>query len=235
MKLNVNKCKVMRVTRSTNQSNPPSYLLNCSPLSSVSTYKYLGVHITSNLSWQTHIEYIANNANRMLGFLRRNFSLAPISLKLLLYNTLVRSKIEYASSVWDPHINSLVLILESIQNRSARFILSNYSRLASVSQMKQTLNLPDLSIRRRISRLCLFHKIYFTNDSLCQSLFTAPFYVSSRSDHRFKVGVPSCRTNLYFDSFVPKTSVDWNHLPASVVSISDHITFKSAVFHHLTS
>lgn len=171
----------------------------------------------------------------MLGFLGRNFSLAPISLKLLLYNTLLRSKSEYASSVWDPHINSLVLILESIQNRSARLILSNYSRLSSVSPMKQTLNLPDLSIRRHISRLCLFHKTYFTNDCLCQSLFTAPCYVSSCSDHRFKVGVPSCRANLYFDSFVPKTSVDWNHLPALVVSISDHITFTSALFHHLTS
>ncbi|XP_077516559.1 uncharacterized protein LOC144126380 [Amblyomma americanum] len=43
---------------------------------------------------------------------------------------------------------------------------------------------------------------------------SAPSYVSSRIDHRFKVSVPSCRTNQYFHSFLPKTSSDGNHLPA---------------------
>lgn len=145
----------------------------------------------------------------------------------------MRPKLEYASSVWDPHTKSLIQVLESIQNRSVRFILSNYYRSASITLMKKTLDLPDLSLRRRISRLCLFHKIYFTNQSLRQSLFITPTYFSSRMDHWFKVGVPSCRTNHYFDSFVPKTSADWNHLPASVVSIAVPEDFKSTVYDHL--
>lgn len=84
MKLNVDKCKYMRLTRTIKHTPVNTYFLNGSPLSSVTTYKYLGVQISDNLSWQPHIEYISNNANRMLGFLRRNFSRAPTSLKLQL-------------------------------------------------------------------------------------------------------------------------------------------------------
>ncbi|XP_077557032.1 uncharacterized protein LOC144170883 [Haemaphysalis longicornis] len=65
-----------------------------------------------------------------------------------------------------------------------------------------------------------------------QSLFSVPPYVSSRIDHPLKVGVPYSRTNIYLNSFVPMTSLQWNHLPASIVSISDVAHFKSAVSNH---
>lgn len=149
-----------------------------------------------------------------------------MQLKLILYKTLVRPKLEYSSSVWDPQVNIHVISLESIQNRAARFILSNHSRMASVTRMKSTMNLPSLSHRRKISRLCLFHKIYHSMPSLSSSLFSPPSYISSRSDHHFKVGIPSSRTNLHFNSFVPTTSSDWNHLPASIATIIDTTNFK---------
>ncbi|XP_075752259.1 uncharacterized protein LOC142817998 [Rhipicephalus microplus] len=57
-------------------------------------------------------------------------------------------------------------------------------------------------------------------------------YVSSRIDHPLKVGVRNSRTNLYLNSFVPMTSVQWNRLPASIVSISDAAHFRSTVSNH---
>lgn len=167
-------------------------ILNDAPLSSVHSHKYLGLNITNNLSWQKHVEYVTNNANHMLGYLRRNFSSVPMSVKLNLYKTLVRSKLEYACAIWDPGQVTLTLTLEAVQNRAARFILCNYSRHASVTAMKKTLNLTDLSFRRKCSRLSLFHKIYHYNPSLKESLLSSPSYISPRFDHCFKVGVPFC-------------------------------------------
>lgn len=229
MTLNPTKCKSMRVSRHATTHCPRTYFLNNIPLPSVGSYKYLGVHISSNLSWNTHVEFVANNANRMLGYLRRNFFDAPSSLKLTLYKTLVRSKLEYACAIWDPTQTTLIQTLEAIQNRAARFILSNYSRHSSVTSMKKTLNLPDLSLRRKSSRLNLFHKIYYYNNDLKDILFHPPHYISSRTDHRFKVGLPSCRTKLCNDSFVPRTSVAWNHLPSTIASITDDHEFKIAL------
>lgn len=116
----------MRVTRS--NIPPPNYYLNITPLKAVTSYKYLGVHITSTLSWSLHVDEVINNGNRMLSNIRRNFSSPPMSLKLILYNMLIRSKMEYASSIWDPHVETLNQSLELIQNNAAHSICSNYSR-----------------------------------------------------------------------------------------------------------
>lgn len=229
MTLNIAKCKSMRVSRHTTIHCPRTYSLNNIPLASVDNYKYLGVHISSNLSWNKHVDYVTNNANRMLGYLRRNFSSAPSSLKLTLYKTLVRPKLEYACAIWDPTHAILIQTLEAIQNRAARFILSNYSRHSSVTSMKSTLNLPDLSLRRKLSRLNLFHKIYHYNSSLKDALIHPPRFISPRIDHRFKVGLPSCRSRLCNDSFIPRTSAAWNHLPASIACITNLHDFKLAV------
>lgn len=226
MELNVAKCKYMRVSRLSKNPGPAIYTLNNRPLTSVASYKYLGIHITHNLSWNMHVDFVFNNANRMLGFLRRHFRSANLSVKLQLYKTLVRPKLEYACSVWDPGHVTLSNILESVQNRAARFILSNYSRTASVSSMKTTLGLPDLAVRRKYLRLCLFHKSYYANPILKDQLLFHASYVSPRSDHQCKVGTSTCQTNIYFDSFIPRTSSDWNHLPASIVYVHDATYFK---------
>lgn len=227
MKLNINKCKSMRVSRSKTQAF--CYSINNVPLEDVLSYKYLGVHIASTLSWKTHINYVVNNANRMLGYLRRNFNQATSSLKLLLYKTLVRPKLEYAAAVWDPNTASLCSELESVQNRASRFILSNYHRTSSVSSMKASLSLPLLEHRRKVFRLCLFHKIYHCNSILRSRLLSSSSYMSCRIDHQHKVHVPSCRTNLFQDSFVPSTCASWNRLPRSVAEIRNEIAFRSAI------
>lgn len=226
MQLNTNKCKFMRVSRICNTL--PSYFLNNVALDTVNSYKYLGVHITSDLTWGFHIDYVINNANRMLGYLRRNFSKAPSSLKLLLYKALIRPKLEYAASVWDPAQHYLIHSLEIIQNNSVRFILTNYNRTASITAMKSTLNLPSLASRRKIFRLSLFHKI-FHHPILRDELILPPQYTSPRLDHVYKVAVPSCRTNSFFQSYIPRTSIEWNHLPALTATIHDHQLFKNAL------
>lgn len=154
MELNINKCKFLRVSRS--NDNLPVYYLNNVALESTNSYKYLGLHITSKLTWNHHVEYIINQANRLMGYLRRNFSHAPSPLKLLLYKTLLRPKLEYAAAIWDPYHENLIHSLELIQNNATRFILWNYYRGASVSSMKSNLGLQPLATRRKISRLSFF-------------------------------------------------------------------------------
>lgn len=226
MQLNINKCKVMRVSRKS--SRPPPYHIDNIHLESVTSYKYLGVYITANLNWSAHIEHLINKANRMLGYLRRNFYHVPSSLKLLLYKTLIRSKLEYATSVWDPtHIN-LITALEMVQNNSVRFIRANYSRTASITSMKSDLSLPSLSLRRKVSRIALFHKMYHHPD-LRDRLIPQPSYVSHRTDHRHKVGFASCNTEYFYQSFLPRTSRDWNGLPADIVNINNCKHFRNSV------
>lgn len=227
MELNINQCKSMRISRS--NTICPAFALNTCPLQSVSTYRYLGIHITNDLSWKHHIQYITLKCNRSLRYLKRNFSFAPVQLKRLLYISYVSPKLEYASSIWDPHQFTLFNEIESVQNRAVRFFLSNYHRSVSVSLLKSTLHIPLLSIRRKNLRISLFHKIYHHNPFL-RSLWIHPaLYHSARHDQAYKVSIPHHNTLACSQSFLPKTSIDWNNLPASLVSITEPTRFKNAL------
>ena len=49
-----------------------SYTLAGTVLENVESIKYLGVTITNDLKWNTHISNVCTKAIRTLGFLRRN-------------------------------------------------------------------------------------------------------------------------------------------------------------------
>ena len=52
----------------------------------------------------SHVQSVYSKANSTLGFLRRNLRRCPAKLKKSAYILLVRSTLEYAASVWDPHL-----------------------------------------------------------------------------------------------------------------------------------
>ena len=93
----------------------------------VSVIKYLGVTITSDLRWNTHVSNVCTKANRTLGFLRRNLYSCPQEVKEAAYKRLVRPVLDYGSSVWDPPGVVLQEELESMQKRAARFVTGNYN------------------------------------------------------------------------------------------------------------
>ena len=53
--LNPNKCKTMMISQRRHSVQPPQLILNGMPLEQVETFKYLGVLLSSELSWSAHI------------------------------------------------------------------------------------------------------------------------------------------------------------------------------------
>ena len=79
------------------------------------SHKYLGLLLTSNLSWSEHIDNICAKARRMVGLLYRRFYRDVDSDSLLrLYLAFVRPHTEYASQVWNPHAQKNIKQLERI-------------------------------------------------------------------------------------------------------------------------
>ena len=72
-------------------------------LESVDTAKNLGVNVSKNLSWNTHINKIAASVNRILGFVKRNVRIKNKDIRTLAYNSLVRPQAEYESADWSPY------------------------------------------------------------------------------------------------------------------------------------
>ena len=111
--------------KETDQKDPCFIYSGGTVLENVENIKYLGVTITNDLRWDTHVRNVCTKANRTLGFLRRNLYTCPQEVKEAAYKGLVRPVLEYNGSVWDPSRVGLPNELEKFQNRAARFITGN--------------------------------------------------------------------------------------------------------------
>ena len=114
------KCNMMQLTRKRIKKIHASYTLDGTDLENESI-KYLGVTITSDLRWNTHVSNVCTKANRTLGFLRRNLYSCPQEVKEAAYKGLEHSVLDYDSSVWDPPGVVLQEEIESVQKRAAKF------------------------------------------------------------------------------------------------------------------
>ena len=100
MKVNVNKCKIMRIIRK--RSPRPlvrDYHINGQSLDSVHIYKDLGLLTSSDLSWNSHIDSIIARANSysVLGLMKRTRKdFKDITTLRTLYCSLVRPILEYS-------------------------------------------------------------------------------------------------------------------------------------------
>ena len=158
MFFNPDKSVFMRITR---KHNPImyNYTINDISIQEVSSTKYLGVTISNDLSWSTHITNITSKALSVKAFLQRNLKSCPTQIKLKCYNAMIRPILEYANPVWSPHIRRDIDKLERVQRQSARFIMADFSRFSSVTNMLIDLIIPSLEHRRQVSSITLLYKI----------------------------------------------------------------------------
>jgi Reverse transcriptase (RNA-dependent DNA polymerase). len=115
--LNSTKCNVMTFSRRCDQIQY-EYSLNGFALQRPDLVKDLGVYFDPKLSFVKHIEIVVMNAYKSLGFIVRNMcNFMKIDTFCLLFNTFVRSKLEYASVVWTPIYATHIISIEKIQRR----------------------------------------------------------------------------------------------------------------------
>ena len=144
MDFNIATCNVLFITR----NNLPfifEFTILDKPLQQVE------VMINTNLAWNTHCRGLINKLiigdwlinNGTMGMIKRAVGFnVPVNVTTSLYRTLVRSNLEYCSSVWSPSIVSDTKVIESIQRAATRYIL-NYPEI-KYDQRCTMLNLPPL-------------------------------------------------------------------------------------------
>ena len=167
------------------------------------------------MTWNPHISYTTSKPNQKLGFIKRNLKGNPQQLKRLAYISLVRSEMEYASTVWD-------------QRRAARWITSSHDQTTSVTALLQQLQLESLE-RRRVNWLAFLYKIL--NEQVAVPPVKLDIIMNNRpvrgSVTQQRLHIPRCRTTEFQKSFTPRTIPDWNSLPNAITSAASVSSFRS--------
>ena len=209
------KCNIIRMTRK-KQHILHNYTLKGHPLVTVTQTKYMGVTLSGNLTWNNHINPIANKGNRTLGFVRRNIRTISLKAKSLAYTSLVRHQLVYCSTVWDPHQLTLKCQLEATQRRAARYACHNFHQTARVTEMITTVKWQTLENRRKFQKLTMFYKIINPIVAINILNHASKSTRPTRSNQTNNFIPISTRTSYHKASFFPSTIPMWNSLAESV-------------------
>ena len=215
---------------------------------------YLGLQISDDFKWTTHVTNVTKKANSTFGFVRRNLNHCPEDCKKTAYISLVRSTMEYGAIVWDPYTIVDTNKVKRIQRRAAKFITGdNKSRKEGfVTKMLAELELESLQSRRTSQRLIFMYKVveglapaikpedYLTINRQGRTIKHKRFddYVNTNIvENSVKNNTKSFdriqgNTEQYRNSFFSKTILEWNHLEENIVSATSVESFKYALRHH---
>jgi hypothetical protein len=120
--VNPQKTETMVISRKVNKPHHPSLIMNNQQLEDVKYHKHLGVTISDDGSWNTHIELVIDKAYSRLNILHvLKVRLDRLSLEKL-YLSFIRLLLEYGDVVRDPHNMYLINILEKVQIEAMRMI-----------------------------------------------------------------------------------------------------------------
>jgi len=128
MLFNVDKCKMMDFNRSNGKPINTELVTGESGGSSIlkfaETEKDLGVTLSRNMKFSTHIRIQTKKATAILGQLKRTFKFWTIATCRTLYCAFVRPHLEYAAAVWFPYSKKDIKILETVQCRASKLVRS---------------------------------------------------------------------------------------------------------------
>jgi len=229
------KCKSVTISSLQDAAgNHPELHFMDSILTEADEVELLGITIRKELSWNHILKNMATNAGKRLGLLRKVSPYINPEQRATIYKSMVRSRMEYASTVWMGASRTSLAWLDAIQRRALKII--NLPQDTLVGKQIQ-----PLEQRRHVGALTLLHRMYHQEAParLC-SLLPEP-YIHRRDTRKSGLQHPAAlepirsNTEGHKRSFLPTTVRMWNTLPQEIVDIKDRQKFKSEVNTHLSA
>ena len=239
MELNENKFELMSFKLNTDNNNVK--LLKSLPLYNEHTTYYatkqidispspwvrdLGVLVDNKLNWSQHISTICKKSKQISGWVLSVFYSREKSIMLTLFNSLIRSKLEYGCELWSPYLTKDINYIEQIQ-RSFTFRIENMQELNYWDRLSK-LNIS--SLQRRREKIIIIH---------IWKILNKMYPNSSNLDFKEHIRTNSIRAILkplpklkgmaltkYEESFSIRGAKLWNLLPPELTKITNLNLFK---------
>ena len=87
--------------RKQNKSIPSFNIhINNVNIESVQNFNFLGLHLSSDMTWNFHINEVSKKISRNIGIFKKLQLIVPTNILLTIYNTLILSHINYYLLSW---------------------------------------------------------------------------------------------------------------------------------------
>lgn len=221
--INTEKCNILTFSRN---KSPilHNYQMGGVSIKRVDIIKDLGVTYDNKLNFKRHVQHITLDSYRLLGFIiRQSYNFRNINTLKRLYTSLVRPKLEYASTIWYPSTIGSIKEIEKVQNKFLRHLYfkdfgtyPDYRTIRS-SYLRNLYEMQSLENRRNINLMQFGFKLWnnAVHDSYLLSLL------------KLKVPERFTRSSIMFS--IPTVSFTF-HSPLLVMfRLLNHITITDGV------
>lgn len=166
LSFNIKKCEIMTFTRSKTKIKF-KYRIAGQELQEVTQKKDLGIIFQSNGEFNSHINSIINACYKRIGLIKRNcIHMKDIDTIILLYSSLIRSKLEFGAVVWNPTTKLQIKNLERVQMRFIHYLFHKengfhptYPENIAYSLLLEQLNMKTLQERRNNQGVLFIFKL----------------------------------------------------------------------------
>jgi len=200
----------------------------------------LGILVTKDLKWKTHINKSISRANQRLWLIARTLGYdAPLKAKRTAYISMVRPIVEYGSVIWNPTDKESIENLERVQRKATNFITNNPHRTQpnyiTYDERLNICNLLPLSYRREQADLIFYCRSY-NNDIAFDIKKFLDFpqrqvgSITRRQTQALTLPTPRTKTTTAAHFYPTRISRLWNALPTalrrSIKSLSSSLVIK---------
>ncbi|XP_069993142.1 uncharacterized protein [Penaeus vannamei] len=187
----------------------PSIGVDGKPLDLTREISILEVRFYNQLTFTSHVKDVAKRAARKPTCVRQISHLLDSRGCCMLYNSQVRSLMEYSPLVWSSCPPSFLALLDSVQNQARRLVVFK------LRENDRPVHFQSLQHRRDVAALCVFYKVHQQNSPHLATLrlqSEAPSTYNIRNNHGrcYELHVPFARIETFLRTFLPKYSRMWN-------------------------
>ena len=189
------------------------------------TVKDLGVHVSEDLKWRSHITTITNNATNFANWILRTIRSREPDVMLTMYKSYVLSRLEYTSPVWSPMLLGDISKIESVQ----RSFTAKIRGLEDKDYWQRLATLKLYSLQRRRERFMIIHlwKIY---KHMAPNDIGFSFHEHIRLGPQCqRIKYPRCSASIQtirFNSFSCTAPRLFNIIPGYIKKSTKLLTFK---------
>lgn len=194
LKLNASKTKAVLFHPRRKISAVAPIVINQTPVEFVKCFKTLGVYFEETMSWNKHTDYLIQKLSQATGLMRRYCCSFPISVNLLLYNSIFSSMLNYGVLIWATTTQENIRKITVLQKRAIRLV-SKVPYLSPTRELFKKYNVIRMDFIYSY-KLCRCYKQAVVNNCSLINLASleqlSPIY-STRNPETWKV--KKCRTN----------------------------------------
>ena len=207
-----------------------SLKINDNTIDRVDSFIFLGIFVSSNLSWLEHILFLSKKISKNLGIIYKLKFTLPFHVIKILYYTLVQPYLSYCLPLWGNACKTHIAIITLSQNNFLR-LLYNFKLHDHISHLYSFSNILPINQLFKLKMLVLMHKLIIKKISpLFSQLINSFLNIPSRllrfnPEYVFKIP----RTNFLINCPIVFGLKMWNNLPLDLKDIFDNNYFKNRI------